>query len=167
MNLADATRAVVATAAAELRESSYAADIALIAARLDGPLRVAVVGRVKAGKSTLLNALVRDRLAATDAGECTRVITEYQHAISYDVRGRLPDGTWVDVPARRDEQGLQISLPEGLKGVVRRSLGFDCGAAILFVEQHDDDGVALCSSAANFAQQGETGAAAGLGAQQH
>ena len=43
--------------------------------RLDGPLRVAIAGRVKAGKSTLLNALVGERLAPTDAGECTRIVS--------------------------------------------------------------------------------------------
>lgn len=47
--------------------------------RLDEPLRVGLVGRVKAGKSTLLNALVGERLAPTDAGECTRVVTWYRN----------------------------------------------------------------------------------------
>ena len=32
---------------------------------------------MKAGKSTLLNALVGEAIAATDAGECTRVVTWY------------------------------------------------------------------------------------------
>ena len=46
--------------------------------RLDGPLRVAIAGQIKAGKSTLLNALVGERLAPTDAGECTRIVTWYR-----------------------------------------------------------------------------------------
>src|SRR5918992_3004638 len=45
--------------------------------RLDEPLRVAIAGKVKAGKSTLLNALVGEQIAPTDAGECTRVVTWY------------------------------------------------------------------------------------------
>ena len=44
---------------------------------------VAIVGRVKAGKSTLLNALVGEELAPTDAGECTRVVTWYVDGPSY------------------------------------------------------------------------------------
>ena len=51
-------------------------------ARFDEPLRVAIAGKVKAGKSTLLNALVGEEIAPTDAGECTRVVTWYQDAPS-------------------------------------------------------------------------------------
>ena len=50
--------------------------------RLDEPLRVAIAGRLKAGKSTLLNAFVGERLAATDAGECTRVVTWYSGGVA-------------------------------------------------------------------------------------
>ena len=120
MSIADTTRALAAQAAVELRDTPAAAEVALVIDRLNGPLRVAIVGRVKAGKSTLLNALVRDRLAATDSGECTKVITEYRKAVSYDVRGQLPEGDWVDIPSTRDEQGLHIALPDHLLGVVHR-----------------------------------------------
>jgi hypothetical protein len=48
--------------------------------RFDEPLRVAIAGKVKAGKSTLLNALVGEQIAPTDAGECTRVVTWYRDA---------------------------------------------------------------------------------------
>jgi hypothetical protein len=53
--------------------------------RLDLPLRVAVAGRVKAGKSTLLNALVGEPLAPTDEGECTRIVTWYHDGVTYRV----------------------------------------------------------------------------------
>lgn len=48
--------------------------------RFDEPLRVAIAGKVKSGKSTLLNALVGEEIAPTDAGECTRVVTWYTDA---------------------------------------------------------------------------------------
>jgi hypothetical protein len=48
--------------------------------RFDEPLRVAIAGKVKAGKSTLLNALVGEEIAPTDAGECTRIVTWYADA---------------------------------------------------------------------------------------
>jgi hypothetical protein len=43
-------------------------------------MRLAIVGKVKAGKSTLLNGIIGEELAPTDAGECTRIITWYQHS---------------------------------------------------------------------------------------
>lgn len=65
----------------------YAEEARRIRERATGPLRVAIAGRVKAGKSTMLNALVGERLAATDAGECTRVVTVYRHGDTYEVNG--------------------------------------------------------------------------------
>jgi len=47
--------------------------------RIDAPLQVAIAGKVKAGKSTLLNAMVGEMVAATDAAECTTLVTWYQY----------------------------------------------------------------------------------------
>ncbi len=78
--------------------------------RLDEPLRVAVVGRVKAGKSTLLNALVGQRIAPTDAGECTRVVTLYRHGAVPRVVLQAHDGARRSLPVRRVDGGLQLDL---------------------------------------------------------
>ncbi|PID54383.1 MAG: GTP-binding protein [Micrococcales bacterium] len=61
--------------------------------RLDQPLRVAIAGRVKAGKSTLLNALVGEQLAPTDAGECTKIVTWYRNGPTYRVTIEASDGS--------------------------------------------------------------------------
>ena len=53
--------------------------------RLREPLRLAIAGKVKAGKSTLLNALLGEELAPTDAGECTKIVTWYRYGSSRTV----------------------------------------------------------------------------------
>ena len=78
--------------------------------RLEEPLRVAIAGRVKAGKSTLLNALVGERLAPTDAGECTKVVTWYRHGLAYDVAAVLGDGERRPVRFEREDGRLAIDL---------------------------------------------------------
>lgn len=78
--------------------------------RLDQPLRVALVGRVKAGKSTLLNALVGERLAPTDAGECTRVVTLYRHGAVRRVALTDRAGHARTLPVRRVDGALDLDL---------------------------------------------------------
>jgi len=56
-----------------------AAGFAEVMRRLSAPLQVAVAGRIKSGKSTLVNALIGRRVAPTDVGECTRLVTRFQY----------------------------------------------------------------------------------------
>ena len=53
-------------------------DITNLVDELNQPLRIVVVGRLKAGKSTLVNALIGLPVAETAALEATNVVTIYQ-----------------------------------------------------------------------------------------
>lgn len=90
--------------------------------RLDEPLIVAIAGKVKAGKSTLLNALVGEQLAPTDAGECTRIVTWYRNGPTYRVVATLDDGTERQLAFRRDDGALDVDLagvpPERVRRLV-------------------------------------------------
>ena len=81
-----------------------------LVARLDEPLIVAIAGKVKAGKSTLLNALIGEELAPTDAGECTRVVTWYRNGPTYRVTVESLDGSVRQVPFHREEGALTVEL---------------------------------------------------------
>jgi predicted GTPase len=61
--------------------------------RLEAPLQVAVAGRIKSGKSTLVNALIGRRVAPTDVGECTRLVTRFSYGTVDRVEVVLVDGT--------------------------------------------------------------------------
>jgi hypothetical protein len=94
--------------AAALVEGSSSDAVAEIGERLDEPLRVAIAGRVKAGKSTLLNALVGERLAPTDAGECTRIVTWYRRGSGYEVEATRCDGATVPLRFSRSDGALAV-----------------------------------------------------------
>ncbi len=99
--------------------------LATIRARLEGPLRIAIAGRVKAGKSTLLNALVGERLAPTDAGECTKLVAWFHEAISYEVHAIRRDGSRVELGFARRDGALDISLgQERLEDLDRLDIGW-------------------------------------------
>ncbi|MFY1693855.1 MULTISPECIES: dynamin family protein [unclassified Solwaraspora] len=95
-------------------------EVARVRRRLDEPLRVAIAGRLKAGKSTLVNALIGRRVAPTEVGECTRVVTQFR----YGTADR------VDV-VRRD--GVRVSLPLDPTGMIPQRLGVPT-ARIAFVD---------------------------------
>lgn len=109
-DLATEVRAIADLARGAADGTDQAAAVAAVVRRLDEPLRVAIAGRVKAGKSTLLNALVGERLAATDAGECTRIVTWYRHGLGYRVTADLrPDGR-AELDFKRQDGELRIEL---------------------------------------------------------
>ena len=108
--LASRVRTLLDEAARTYRGRPGGSTLASVAARLDGPLRVAIVGRVKAGKSTLLNALVGARIAATDAGECTRVVTWYEHAAAASATAFGRSGPPAGLPLDRTERGWALDL---------------------------------------------------------
>src|SRR3954453_3252071 len=74
------------------------------------PLRVAIAGRLKSGKSTLVNALIGRRVAPTEVGECTRIVTQFRYGTSD--RG--------DVVRRN---GTRASLPLDDHGMIPQRLG--------------------------------------------
>src|SRR3989440_2237981 len=82
--------------------------------RLSEPLRVAIAGRVKSGKSTLVNALIGRRVAPTEVGECTRIVTQFRYGTADRVDVVRRDGSRVSLPL--DESGMipqRLGVPRG------------------------------------------------------
>ncbi|MGD9792131.1 MAG: dynamin family protein [Acidimicrobiia bacterium] len=102
----DALRQVCDDALSRLVDGPGRSMVASVRTKLDVPLTVTVAGGVSSGKSTLVNALLAQKIAAVDTGECTRVVTEFRYGVHERAevigtdgtrsmllldRGRLPD----------------------------------------------------------------------------
>jgi Dynamin family len=79
-------------------------------ARMTEPLRVAIAGKVKAGKSTLLNALVGERVAPTGTAECTRAVTWYRNAATPRITMVPRSGQAQQLPIARQDGALVIDM---------------------------------------------------------
>ncbi|GAC55416.1 MULTISPECIES: dynamin family protein [Gordonia] len=98
----DRARAFLDAARGALADDPRAqAELDLCEHRMYQPVRVALAGSLKAGKSTLLNALVGQDIAPTDATECTRVVTWYRSGRSPSVTAHIDDGRTVGIPVTR------------------------------------------------------------------
>ncbi|ORV09217.1 isoniazid-induced dynamin-like GTPase IniC [Mycobacterium celatum] len=80
-----------------------------IGARLGEPIRIALAGTLKAGKSTLVNALVGQDVAPTDATEATRIVTWFRHGPTPKVTANHRGGRRCNVPITHDG-GLTFDL---------------------------------------------------------
>ncbi|WP_077740144.1 dynamin-like GTPase family protein [Mycolicibacterium boenickei] len=83
-----------------------------IGRRLNQPIRIALAGPLKAGKSTLVNALVGEDIAPTDATEATRIVTWFRHGPTPKVTANHRGGRRSNVPIARDphDRGLTFSF---------------------------------------------------------
>jgi replication fork clamp-binding protein CrfC len=77
--------------------------------RLNQPIRIALAGTLKSGKSTLVNALVGENIAPTDATEATRIVTWFRHGPTPKVTANHYGGRRTHVPITRDD-GLTFDL---------------------------------------------------------
>lgn len=85
-----------------------------IGRRLNQPIRVALAGTLKAGKSTLVNALVGEDIAPTDATEATRIVTWFRNGPIPRVTANHRGGRRSNVPIAREgrpgERGLTFDF---------------------------------------------------------
>jgi hypothetical protein len=139
-------RAILARATEAYASTPDAAELQAARARLDEPLRVAIAGKVKAGKSTLLNALVGEELAPTDAGECTKVVTWYRDGISYRVTLHPRTGEARVVPFTRDAGALDIDLGPTSAGDIDRLVVDWPSASLRQMTLIDTPGIASLSA---------------------
>ncbi len=111
----DATIRVYQSDPAYRQQPDVVNQLRHIGVRLNAPLRVALAGTLKSGKSTLVNALVGECIAPTDATEATRVVTWFRH-------GPVPRATANQVGGRRTNVPIIRSAAEN------GSLTFEFGA---------------------------------------
>lgn len=77
-------------------------ELERIGRRLNEPIRIALAGTLKAGKSTLVNALVGEDIAPTDATEATRIVTWFRHGPIPKVTANHRGARRSNVPIVRD-----------------------------------------------------------------
>src|ERR1700712_2724823 len=109
MSTSDRVRAILrGTMGAYRSDPAYAHrpdvhnELTRIESRLNQPMRIALAGTLKAGKSTLVNALVGEDIAPTDATEATRIVTWFRNGATPKVTAHHRGARRANVPIARD-----------------------------------------------------------------
>src|SRR4029077_10964710 len=89
-------------------------ELERIGYRLNQPIRIALAGSLKAGKSTLVNALVGEEIAPTDATEATRIATWFRHGPTPRVTANRYDGLRSNIPISRGTAGAGLTFEFGV-----------------------------------------------------
>lgn len=114
----DATIRVYESDPAYRQRPDIVGQLHRIAGRLNEPMRIALAGTLKSGKSTLVNALVGEPVAPTDATEATRIVTWFRS-------GPTPRATANHVGGRRSN--VPIVRSGAGEGPGTQGLSFDFG----------------------------------------
>jgi hypothetical protein len=110
----------LAALADELGSERVKAEALSLAERIaEGRFYIACIGQFKRGKSTLLNALLGDRILPAGVLPLTTVPTIVRWGTSRQARVRSSGGTWTDIAPEDLAQYVSEELnPENKKGVV-------------------------------------------------
>lgn len=125
-NLKEKTKKALDELAAFLMDSpwrdAYVMQVRELAARLDTPCVLAVAGEVKAGKSSFINAFLKEDLALVGVNETTATINYFRY-------GEVPDKTkpvrcvWLDGRETWESQEFLDSLQGNTQEVLERAIG--------------------------------------------
>lgn len=109
----DATLRVYQADPTYRRRPDVLGELHRIGARLNEPIRIALAGTLKSGKSTLVNALVGECIAPTDATEATRIVTCFRHGLTPKATANVAGGRRANIPIVRGADGaLTFELGE-------------------------------------------------------
>lgn len=139
MSTADQVRAILGGAGRAYRAERYYRDhpdvldeLDRIADRLNEPIRIALAGTLKAGKSTLVNALVGETIAPTDATEATRIVTWFRHGATPRVTANHVGGGRSNIPIERGERSAGLTFAfDGLDPAIVADLDVEWPASEL------------------------------------
>ncbi|GII24865.1 dynamin family protein [Planosporangium mesophilum] len=78
--------------------------------RFEQPLRIAVAGSWRSGKSTLVNAIMGEEVAPVEIEDGRQVFTWYEDGPNPEVIAYAPDGTARELAVTRSASGMRVEL---------------------------------------------------------